>query len=253
MPRLRRTEDQIEGAREARTLAGTLGTQVRRTRRARRITQAQLGQRVGLQQSRISDLERGRGEHASLETWVALGIAFGRPLAVSLSRDIAADTTPRDAGHLRAQELLLGLARRHGRSATFELPTRPADPARSIDVGIRDDRARLLIVVEVWNRLDDLGAAARNQARKVAAANALAAAVGGDEPYAVRGCWTIVDTAANRRLVSAYPEILRSRFPGSSKAWARALADGADPPDMPGLIWADTRSGRLFAVRLSRG
>jgi hypothetical protein len=135
---------------------------------------------------------------------------------VSFSRDIVPDE-PRDAGHLAAQELVLRLARQHGRRADFELPTRPADPARSTDVAIRDDAARALILVEIWNRLDDLGAAARATNRKQAEAEGPAVLAASDgSPYRVATCWLLVDTAANRQLVARYPEILETRFPGSS-------------------------------------
>jgi transcriptional regulator with XRE-family HTH domain len=216
------------------------------------MTQHALGQRVGLGQGRISELERGGGPTAPLDTWIALGIAIDRPLAVSFSREIEPHE-PRDAGHLAAQELVLGLARRHGRRADFELPTRPTDPSRSIDVALRDDAHRALIVVEIWNRLNDLGGAARATSRKASEAEGPAVLMARDgPPYRVAICWLLVDTVANRRLVARYPEILESRFPGSSLAWARCLADGSLPPNQPGLAWIDPRSGRIVPLRHRR-
>ncbi len=212
------------------------------------MTQAELGRRVGVGQSRISEIERGQGGGATLGLWVALGVALDRPLAVSLSRDVA--TEPVDAGHLAVQELVMRLARTNGRAATFELPTRPADPARSIDVGIRDDRQRTLIAIEIWNRVDDFGAAVRAHDRKVAEAAGLAIAIARDgRPYRVASCWIFRDTAANRRLVMRYPAILRSRYPGSSVGWVRALAAGGPAPIEPGLLWANGEAGRLVPLR----
>ncbi len=137
MSRVRRTDAEVQAARESARIGATLGSDLQRTRGQRRVTQAALGARVGLGQGRISELERGEGATAPLDTWIALGIAIDRPLAVSFSRDIQPDE-PRDAGHLAAQELVLRLARQHGRRADFELPTRPADPACSIDVAPQD-------------------------------------------------------------------------------------------------------------------
>jgi transcriptional regulator with XRE-family HTH domain len=252
MDRHRRTNVELDGTIEARSIAGTLGRELRVTCKRRGLTQAALGRRVGLSRARISELQRGEGATAPLAAWVKLGKAIDRPLAVSFSRAIEPDE-PRDAGHLAAQELVLGLARRHGRRADFELPTRPTDPARSIDVAIRDDDARAIIVVEIWNRLDDLGAAARATTRKVAEADGPAALTGGDgPPYRVATCWLFVDTAANRRLVTRYPEILQSRFPGSSIGWVRCLTDGLPPPNEPGLAWIDPRAGRIVPVRHRR-
>ena len=202
-----------DGRIEASSIAGTLGRELRASARRRRLTQVELGRRVGLSGARISEIERGQGSGASLETWVKLGKAIGRPLAVSFSRDVDAGE-PRDAGHLAAQELVLGLARGHGRRADFELPTRPSDPSRSIDVALRDDLARALIVLEIWNRLDDVGAAARATSRKAVEAEGPAMVVARSGPaYRVALCWLLVDTAANRGLVAHYPEILQSRIP----------------------------------------
>jgi transcriptional regulator with XRE-family HTH domain len=239
MRRSRRTQPEIVGAREAQRIAATLGSQVRATRRRRRVTQVALGRRVGVVQSRISEVERGHGASSALELWISLGVALDRPLAVSFGRDIVVE--PVDAGHLAIQELVMRLALANGRMATFELPTRPGVPARSIDVGIRDDRQRVLIVVEIWNRLDDLGAAVRAHDRKVAEAAALAIAIADDLlPYEVTSCWILRDSAANRQLVARYPAILRSRFGGSSLAWVRALADSAPAPAArsSGPAWA---------------
>jgi hypothetical protein len=182
---------------------------------------------------------------------VRIGAALGRPLAVGLSREID-QPEPRDAGHLAAQELVLRLARAHGRTASFELPSRPADPSRWADVGLRDDRHRVLVLTEIANRVDDLGAAARATDRRLAETAAAAMFAGADgEPYRVASCWLLVDTAANRRLVARYPEIIRARSPGSSVAWVRALVDGTMPPMQPGIAWIDPRAGRLVPMRLA--
>ena len=252
MGRVRRTNAQVQGGREATRIAATLGEDLERTRLRRRLTQRALGERVGLSQGRVSDLERGEGATALLDTWIALGLALDRPIAVSFSRDIEPDE-PRDAGHLRAQEMVLHLARRSGRRADFELPSRPTDPGRVIDVVLRDDASRAIVVVEIWNRLDDLGAAVRSTSRTQVEADGLAIIAAGDgSPCRVASCWLLVDTAANRRLVARYPEIFMARFGGSSMGWVRCLAGGAAPPQDPGMAWIDTRAGRIVPVRHRR-
>ena len=245
----RRTADHVEGVREATALGATLGGELRATRRRRRLTQRQLGDRVELSQTEISFLERGHGSRTPIATWVTIGIALDRPFAAGFSRD--ATPEPADAGHLVAQELVLRLARAQGRATTFELPTKPSDPSHSVDVGIRDDQHRVLSLIEIWNRLDDLGRATRSTDRKVAEAADLAAFR--DPPYRVSSCWLLVDTAANRSLVRTYPEILHARFPGSSLDWVRALTRGSAAPRLPGLCWIDPRAGRLTPVRYHTG
>jgi hypothetical protein len=108
-----------------------------------------------------------------------------------------------------------------------------------------------LIVIEIWNRFGDLGAAARSTARKRADLEALAILAGGDEgAYQVAIGWLLVDTAANRRLVATYPSILRASFLGSSVVWVRCLVAGTDPPAQPALAWIDVPNARLTPVRL---
>ena len=186
--------------------------------------------RPGSARSKEDTGRRRHSKHGSRSGSPSIGPSPCRSLG-----DIQPDE-PRDAGHLAAQELVLRLARQHGRRADFELVTRPSDPARSIDVALRDDAAGALIVVEIWNRLDDLGAAARAMTRKASEAEGAAVLAARDgPPYRVAICWLLVDTAANRRLVARFPEILETRFPGSSLGWVRCLVDGAPPPNEPGL------------------
>jgi transcriptional regulator with XRE-family HTH domain len=247
MGRQKRRTAAIAGAREAGAIAATLGRDARATRRSRQLTQAALGEKVGLSQSEISHLERGNGARTPLETWVAIGIALARPLAIGFSRDVV-DPAPKDAGHLVAQELVLRLAAKTGRTARFELPTRPSNPSRSVDIGEIDRVNQVLILIEIWNRLDDIGGAVRSSDIKVVEAMALTLAPG--SPLRVASCWVLVDTAANREIVRRYPAILRARFPGSSAAWVRALVQGSPPPAESGLVWADVRADRLRELRL---
>lgn len=240
----------LAGDREARALAATLGSQAADARRRLRISQAILSARCGISRGRLGDLERGDGEGAPLGLWIAIGMALGRPLRVEFSRPIdPSGAAVADAGHLAIQELVLRLGRASGYGRSFELPSRPSDPSRSTDVGLLDDRRRTMILVECWNTIGDLGAAARSTSRKVAETEALAVAAGGKRSFAVRSVWVVRATAANRALVARYPEVFGARLPGSSAQWAVALTAGAEPPTDPGLVWCDIGATRLFAWR----
>lgn len=244
-----RTAAAVEGRRLATGSAFGLGAHVRAARLRRGWTQRLLGGRVGLTASRIGQIERGDGRGVSLEAWYGLGQALETYLKVEFGRDRFEE--PTDAGHLGMQELVLRLGRSAGRTRTFELPTRPTDPALSVDVGLRDDRQRVLLLNECWNTFGSINAAVRSTRRKMAEAEALAVAIGGEgEPYRVAACWVVRDTKRNREIVARYPEIFASTFTGSSAAWVRALTDpDASPPDGLGLVWCDVRATRLFAWR----
>lgn len=150
---------------------------------------------------------------------------------------------------LAAQVGLSRLGRRAGYARAFEVAARPSDPSRSTDVGLRDDRRRTLVLVECWNTIGDVGAAARSTDPKLAEAADLAVVAGGERPFAVRGVWVVRATARNRTLLARYPEVFAARFPESSARWVAALTSDTDPPTQPGLVWCDVAATRLFAWR----
>ena len=213
------------------------------------MTQAALGTLVGIHQTWVSDIELGRGKGVSLATWVAIGVATDRPLAVSFSKPIDG-SQPIDAGHLEMQEALLELAARSGRSAVAELPTRPLDPRHSIDVAVWDRSQRTLIIQEAWNTFGDIGAAIRSTSRKQAEAADLATVLARDHgPTRVAVVWVVRASAANRTLFARYPRLFSSTFDGSSRRWVRALTDREPPPERPGLVWFDPSRRRITAWR----
>ena len=238
-----------EAARLSATIAGSLGQRVRSGRKRMRITERELSDRVGVDQTRISQIELGRGEGAPLSLWIAIGLALDQPFAVSFTRPLGETRHPADAGHLEMQERLLTLARSTGRTATFELPTRPADPSMSIDVCVRDSRNRVLIIEEAWNTFGDVGAAARSTARKCAEAADLAATIDDGPPYRVASVWVIRPSAGNRSLLARFPSVFTAACPGPSRGWIRALTSNDVPPSAPGLVWLDPLSGRMTEWR----
>ena len=249
MPGVRRPATEIEAERRNHEQRARVGAEIKALRERRGWTRLELARRAGLGRMVESRIERGMSP-LGLDALQRIAIALDQPLQVTFGRDRL--EAPSDAGHLAIQELVLRLGRAAGYTASFELATRPAEPWRSADVGLRDDRRRRLILVECWNTIGDVGAAARSSERKRAEADALAAAGWGDEPVAVGVVWVVRATARNRALVARYPEVFAARFPGSSTGWVRALDRGEQPPAAPGLVWSDLRSTRLFAWRRSR-
>ena len=245
----RRTVRQIQVDDLADRTVRRLGTDVRLARLRRRITQEDLADAIGISRATQSRIELGRGRGVPVLIWLALAIELGLTPRFELQRDYREET--RDAGHLAIQDLILRLGRAAGYGETFELATRSRDASRSIDVCLRSDRQRRLIVAEAWNTITDVGAGARSFQRKLAEAGQLAVAIGGEESYQVHGLWVVRATARNRDLVARYPHVFRAGFGGSSARWVAALTTGSPPPAEPGLTWSDPQATRLFAWRYS--
>ncbi|HSO30555.1 MAG TPA: helix-turn-helix transcriptional regulator [Candidatus Sulfomarinibacteraceae bacterium] len=245
-PHGRRSERDLQLERQSAETIRGLGASVRAARRRRRLTQSQLAGRAGLSRASLSRIETGRGGGVPVGTWLALAAELGLAPRFGFARDWREE--PVDAGHLAVQELLLRLGRAAGYTRTFELPIGRARSGASVDVFLRDDRRRRLVIAEVWNVIGDIGAGSRSFDRKLGAAAEFAVAIT-DEPYSVHGVWVIRATRRNRALVARYPEVFATAFKGSSRAWAEALVSGGPPPDEPGLVWADVAATRIFAWR----
>jgi len=241
----RRSRLDVDADRHGREQRARIGGDVRASRERRHWTQQRLADRSGIDRQVVGRIERGT-TRLDLDALQRIGAALGRRLEVRLGRDPLEETI--DAGHLAMQELVLRSGRAAGYTGSFELPTRPAEPWRSIDVGLGSPMRRTLLIVECWNTIGDVGAAARSTARKVTEAEDLAAGRWGSGATAA-GVWVVRASARNRALVARYPEVFASRFPGSSRAWLRALTVGEAPPPDPGLVWCDIGATRLFEWR----
>jgi transcriptional regulator with XRE-family HTH domain len=247
MPKRKRPELAAEARRRNFEQLARLGAELRTSRIRRHMTQEQLGLLAGISRPTVGAIERGFGGSHTLDTWQRLALAVDRPLHVDLGRDRLEDTA--DAGHLAIQELVLRLGRSAGFRGGFELPSRPHDPSRSTDMGLRDDRRRLLLLIECWNTIGDIAAAARSTNRKLVEASDLAVVIGGERPHRVAAAWVVRATRRNRELVARYPEVFAARFPGSSAGWLEALTCESEPPPGQGLVWCDIDATRLFAWR----
>jgi transcriptional regulator with XRE-family HTH domain len=246
MPGIRRPRLAVEAERRNREQQARIGADIQAMRERRGWTRLELATRAGLGRMVESRIERGVA-NPDLDALQRIAIALGRPFIVSFGGRDPAELTA-DAGHLAIQELVLRVGRVAGFTGSFELPTRAAEPWRSVDVGLASEARRRLILTECWNTIGDVGAAARSSARKLSDLDALATARWGDA-FDVGLVWVVRASARNRALVARYPEIFASRFPGSSRGWVAALTSGSVPPAEPGLVWCDIGATRLYEWR----
>ena len=159
---------------------------------------------------------------------------------------------PRDHEHLRRQQLVLETAGAGGWTARLEVALDPGIVrSRSVDVLLTRTRTREIAVVEVWDWLDDIGAAVRSSDAKVETVRSrLAVEEPSTRPWTVAELWILRGTRRNRGLVASFDAVFATRFPEPSNAWLMALTcPDARMPSRPGLLWTDVTGTSLVTRR----
>jgi hypothetical protein len=185
-----------------------------------------------------------------MATWIRVARGTGTDLRAYLEAVTAAEA-PRDAIHLRAQELVLRLAAQGGWGGTPEVRL-DAGPGGSRSADLVLERGLEVVLVEVWDWLDDVGAAFRAWDRRLLRLDARATMRSREEgsPTTVTGLWILRATRRNRALVRDHRAVFAARFPVPGRAWLAALTiPGRACPPGAGLLWTDVRGTRLSAAR----
>ena len=233
----RRSPRQARADERTGQLAAFLGRSLKDARLSRGWTQSQASQRAGLSQGCWSELERGNAAGMSLRVWVRASNAVDADLRAYLERATGAGA-PRDAVHLRHQELLARTAASGGWQSRPEHGLGGAGVADLV-VSRRDE----LALIEVWDWFADVGDAFRSWDRKLENLQA-------PTDRRVSGCWIVRATQRNRRLISAHRTLFAGRFPGGGAAWLNALTARQCPmPANPALLWVTVGGERLFVAR----
>jgi transcriptional regulator with XRE-family HTH domain len=234
----------IEARRRAAFLAGRLGIGAKGARLSAALRQTDVSRQAGISQSFLSRIERGHGQQASLETWASVAAATGHQLAAFIER-VPGTTLPRDYEHLKRQQLVITTARSGGWTATVEQAI-DADweRPRSIDVVLTRGSRGEVAVVEIWNLVDDVGAAFRGLDAKVAR-------IRRERGATTSALMVIRGTRRNRTLVREFRSLFRAQFPASSASWLAALIAPDKPmPVTLGLVWTDVAGTRMLVARL---
>ena len=243
--------------RHATDLAARLGAALRDARKRLRLTQRQGALRAGIDQTTWSRLETNRDSGFTLLTWDRAAHAVGTTLNAFLPQASAADL-PRDAVHLRNQELVLRVASAGGWRGVPEQAL-DADLTRSRhgDVVLTRRRATAaaheVCLIEVVDWVANAGESVRDFQRRLAALDryAVARMRPADAVPISGGCWLLRATRRNRELINEHRHFFRSRFPGSGRTWLAALTSTAAPmPADPALLWVDVGGTRIFPSRL---
>jgi transcriptional regulator with XRE-family HTH domain len=251
---VKRTPLQVAADDASAGVSRKLGQMIRDGRTRLRLTQDRAAQIAGIARSEWSNLERGK-KVATVPIWSRAAQAVGGKLRAYIEETSAA-TAPRDAVHLRNQELVLRTSRTGGWRGVPEQAL-DADLTRSRhgDVVLSRQRAELpeWCLIEVIDWVADAGESVRDFDRRLAALDRHAVArmkPGQDVPRS-SGFWLLRATRRNRELVDEHRHFFRGRFPGSGRAWLAALtSEDAPMPSAPALLWVDVKGTRIFVARL---
>lgn len=254
----RRTPLQAGADRAASALAQKLGLMLKDGRRRMSLTQEQASGRAGMSRGRWGDLETGRDAGGPLATWSRAAFAVGGSLDAWIKQTSAAGQ-PKDAVHLRHQELIirLGVTGSWG-ALPEELIDRDARTSRAADVLLhrisQRDGVDEYAFWDVWDWFEDVGGPVRDFGRRMEAVDRYAVArMRGNDARLPRigGCFVVRATTRNRELIRDHRHFFEARFPGSSHQWLTALTNpGTEMPRQPALIWVAVNGDRLFPSRL---
>jgi hypothetical protein len=215
------------------------------------MTRAAASALAGISASTWSHLERGRDGRVTLATWNHAASAVGGRLHAYIERASGA-AMPRDAVHLRNQELVMRTAQLGGWRGLPEVRLdADARTSRMADLVLR--RANDWALCEIYDWFEDVGAAGRAWQRRLDALERYAIARMRDETLpCVGGMWVLRARQRNRRLVREHRQFFRALLPGSAAAWlASLMRPDAPMPDQPALMWVAVKGDRLYGSRLT--
>ena len=239
----RATDVVLRGRRRAAELSRRLATALREARLAAGLTQAEAAARARISQAQWSRLERATSEaqRAGVEEWAVAAEAVGLRLAAFMERASGA-TLPRDIEHLLRQNAVVSRGRPGGWLPAPEMPLDIGAGGHVVDVMLTRAVRREATVVEIWDWLDDVGAALRSFDEKVAAVRRQLSG------WHVQGTWVMRGTRRNRDLVRGLGALFAARFPADGEAWLRALDDpNVRLPDQLAIVWTPSASPDLQA------
>ncbi len=231
-------------------VAARLGTALRDARTSTGLTQTQVATRAAVSQPLISQLERGRGRSASIETWSVVAAAVGEQFVGFLEYAPGAGQ-PRDIEHLRRQSALIaitsaggwlpcpswpliGTSRARARSMSPSFDGRPGRWSSSRSgTGSRKSVEPCAGSMERW-RPSERGLTQ-------------------GEPWQIRGLFVVRDTRRNRQLISELRPLFTARFTADSRIWLKALTQPSQALPAGDSLLRSDRAGTVLRPSRLRG
>ncbi len=198
------------------------GLAVRALRRRRGWTQTMLGERCGLSQSTISDIEAGRAFASTANTLGRVVAALGVRIQVRVLGHGEDLDRLLDSGHARIVERVAAFLRAKGWEVVPEATFSVFGERGSVDLLAFNRVTGALLIVEVKRAIPDVQAALAGIDRKAWLGRVLARERGW--PVASVSRWLVVPGAMTpRRRIAAHAATFRAALPGRTaemKRWA---------------------------------
>lgn len=189
------------------------GLAIRALRRRRGWTQAQLGERCGVSQSTVSDIEIGLAFHSTAETLARIVAALGARLQLRVLANGEDLDRLLDAGHAEIVEYVAAYLRSRGWEVVPEATFSVYGERGSIDLLAFHPPSGALLVIEVKSTIPDVQATLAGLDRKARLAPLLAKERG----WAIR--------SVSRWLVAPGDSTTRRRIARHQATFAAALPD----------------------------
>lgn len=194
-----------------------IGRVVRAVRQRLELRQSDLAGRVGVSQTAISKLERGRLESVGLETLRRVAVELDISITINANWRGGQGDRLLDRAHAaivdHVVDALVGL----GWEVVPEFSFNHFGDRGSVDVLAWHPGQRILLIVEVKATLTDLQDLLAALSRKVRVVPAIAAQTFGWEPLHVAQLLFVGDTKGNRAVVSRHAAIFDAAFPMRSR------------------------------------
>lgn len=206
------------------------------------ITQKELAAAVGVSRSRIAEIETGRTD-ASLDLAWAISDRLGIDLQLIGDAPIPVEARRRDLVHARCSGYVERRFERASWLTARELETATGRAHGWVDLLAFEPRSRILVIVEIKTRIDDIGALERQLAWYERDAPRLARDLGW-RPRITTTWLVLLASDEVGAQITIHRELLRRSFPDRARAMREIVSRPGATVSRRGLALVDPTSRR---------